>query len=154
MTTPAPGATPPAPAASTHSTTTTRETENVSYELSRIVAKTLTTPGEVQRVSMAVMLNTNTKTVQGADKKEVREPAPRSPEEMEKIRRIVMGAVSNIPYQVEAANTFLDGKSLDETATAKVADLILEKAHVQPFNGYKIPIARTLIHRTLMKLVA
>jgi xanthine dehydrogenase YagS FAD-binding subunit len=68
--------------------------------------------------------------------------------------RIVMGAVSNIPYQVEAANTFLDGKSLDETATAKVADLILEKAHVQPFNGYKIPIARALIHRTLMKLVA
>jgi xanthine dehydrogenase YagS FAD-binding subunit len=68
--------------------------------------------------------------------------------------RLVMGAVSNIPYQVEAANTFLEGKSLDETTTAKVADLILEKAHVQPFNGYKIPIARALIHRTLMKLVA
>jgi len=68
--------------------------------------------------------------------------------------RVVMGAVSNIPYQVEAANTFLEGKSLDETTTAKVADLILEKAHVQPFNGYKIPIARALIHRTLMKLAA
>jgi xanthine dehydrogenase YagS FAD-binding subunit len=68
--------------------------------------------------------------------------------------RVVMGAVSNIPYQVEAANTFLEGKSIDETTTTKVADLILEKAHVQPFNGYKIPIARALIHRTLMKLVA
>ena len=68
--------------------------------------------------------------------------------------RVVMGAVSNIPYQAEAANTFLEGKSIDETTTAKVADLILEKAHVQPFNGYKIPIARALIHRTLMKLVA
>jgi len=68
--------------------------------------------------------------------------------------RIVMGAVSNIPYQVEAANTFLEGKSLDEATTAKAADLILEKAHVQPFNGYKIPIARALIHRTLMKLAA
>jgi xanthine dehydrogenase YagS FAD-binding subunit len=68
--------------------------------------------------------------------------------------RVVMGAVSNIPYQVEAANTFLEGKSPDETTAAKVADLILEKAHVQPFNGYKIPIARALIHRTLMKLVA
>jgi xanthine dehydrogenase YagS FAD-binding subunit len=68
--------------------------------------------------------------------------------------RVVMGAVSNIPYQEEAANTFLEGKSIDETVTAKVADLILEKAHVQPFNGYKIPIARALIHRTLMKLVA
>jgi len=68
--------------------------------------------------------------------------------------RITLGAVSNIPYQVEAANTFLEGKSLDEGTTAKVADLILEKVHVQPFNGYKIPIARALIHRTLMKLVA
>jgi len=68
--------------------------------------------------------------------------------------RIVMGAVSNIPYQVEAANTFLEGKELGEETSAKVADLILEKAHVQPFNGYKIPIARALIHRTLMKLTA
>lgn len=91
---PAPGAAPtPSHAASTHSTTTTRETENVSYELSRIVAKTLTTPGEVQRLSMAVMLNTNTRVIQGPDKKEVREPTPRSAEEIEKIRRIVMGAV-------------------------------------------------------------
>jgi xanthine dehydrogenase YagS FAD-binding subunit len=68
--------------------------------------------------------------------------------------RIVLGAVSNIPYQVEAANTFLEGKELGEETSAKVADIILEKAHVQPFNGYKIPIARALIHRTLMKLVA
>jgi xanthine dehydrogenase YagS FAD-binding subunit len=68
--------------------------------------------------------------------------------------RVVMGAVSNIPHQVEAANTFLEGKELSEENSAKAADLILEKAHVQPFNGYKIPIARALIHRTLMKLIA
>lgn len=68
--------------------------------------------------------------------------------------RIVLGAVSNIPYQVEAANTFLEGKELGEDTSAKAADLILEKAHVQPFNGYKIPITRALIHRTLMKLTA
>jgi xanthine dehydrogenase YagS FAD-binding subunit len=68
--------------------------------------------------------------------------------------RVVMGAISNIPYQVEAANTFLEGKELGEDTSSKVADIILEKAHVQPFNGYKIPIARALIHRTLMKLAA
>lgn len=68
--------------------------------------------------------------------------------------RIVLGAVSNIPYQVEAANTFLEGKELSEENSGKAADLILEKAHVQPFNGYKIPIARALIHRTLTKLTA
>jgi xanthine dehydrogenase YagS FAD-binding subunit len=68
--------------------------------------------------------------------------------------RVVMGAVSNIPHQVEAANAFLEGKELSEENSAKAADLILEKAHVQTFNGYKIPIARALIHRTLMKLIA
>jgi xanthine dehydrogenase YagS FAD-binding subunit len=68
--------------------------------------------------------------------------------------RIVLGAVSNIPYQVEAANTFLEGKELSEETSGKAADLILEKVHVQPFNGYKIPITRALIHRTLMKLTA
>lgn len=95
---PAPGAAvPPSPAASSHSTTTTRETENVSYELSRIVAKTLTTPGEVQRLSLAVVVNTGTRTTPGPDKKEVREPVPRPPEEIEKIRRIVMGAVGFNP---------------------------------------------------------
>src|SRR6266850_4224456 len=38
--------------------------------------------------------------------------------------RIVLGAVSNVPYQVEAANKFLEGKELDDGTTAKVADLI------------------------------
>jgi xanthine dehydrogenase YagS FAD-binding subunit len=68
--------------------------------------------------------------------------------------RVVLGAVSNIPYQVDAANQFLEGKDLDAAITAKVADLILEKVHVQSQNGYKIPIARALIHRTLMQLTA
>src|SRR5882762_228530 len=53
--------------------------------------------------------------------------------------RVVLGAVSNIPYQVEAANQFLEGKELDSAATSRVADLILEKAHIQSNNGYKIP---------------
>jgi xanthine dehydrogenase YagS FAD-binding subunit len=68
--------------------------------------------------------------------------------------RVVLGAVSNIPHQVDAANQFLEGKELDAAATAKVADLILEKAHIQTHNGYKIPIARALIHRALMQLIA
>jgi len=68
--------------------------------------------------------------------------------------RVVLGAVSNIPYQVDAANKFLEGKELDAATTSRVADLILEKAHIQSNNGYKIPIARALIHRALMQLIA
>jgi xanthine dehydrogenase YagS FAD-binding subunit len=68
--------------------------------------------------------------------------------------RIVLGAVSNVPYQEEAANKFLEGKELDDATASKAAELILEKAHIQTENGYKVPIARALIRRTLMQLKA
>jgi xanthine dehydrogenase YagS FAD-binding subunit len=68
--------------------------------------------------------------------------------------RVVLGAVSNVPHEVEAANKFLEGKELDEANLNKAADLILEKAHAHSENGYKIPIARTLIRRTLLQLKA
>ena len=72
-----------------------RESESVTYEVGRIVARTLTSPGEIQRLSVSVILSTPTKVTQPAekDKKEVRAPAPRAPEELEKIRKVVMGAV-------------------------------------------------------------
>jgi xanthine dehydrogenase YagS FAD-binding subunit len=68
--------------------------------------------------------------------------------------RVVLGAVSNVPHQVEAANQFLEGKPLDEATLDKAADLILENAHAHSENGYKIPIARALIRRTLLQLKA
>ncbi len=68
--------------------------------------------------------------------------------------RVVLGAVSNVPYQVDAANKFLEGKELTDENLSKVADLILEKAHAHAHNGYKVPIARALIRRTLLKLQA
>lgn len=83
---------PPAPApAGTTSTDGNRESESVSYEVSKLVARTLTTPGEIQRLSVAVMLNAG----RGAAGGEAggRAPAPRSAEEVEKLRRVVMGAV-------------------------------------------------------------
>jgi len=67
---------------------------------------------------------------------------------------IFLGQVSNVPYQVKAANDFLEGKSMDDAAAAKAADLILEKAHVQAHNGYKVPIVRALVRRTLAQLTA
>jgi flagellar M-ring protein FliF len=81
-----------APAASTTSNDGSRESETVSYEIGKIVARTLTSPGDIQRLSVAVLLNTNTKTVT-TDKGESKEAAPRTPEDIDKIRRIVMGAV-------------------------------------------------------------
>jgi flagellar M-ring protein FliF len=93
--TPTPGPPPGAPGAPLDNRTSnegSREAATVTYEHSRTVARTLTSPGEIQRLSVAVLLNTATKVTQGPDKKEVREPVVRTPEEIEKIRRIVMGA--------------------------------------------------------------
>jgi xanthine dehydrogenase YagS FAD-binding subunit len=68
--------------------------------------------------------------------------------------RVVLGAVSNVPYEVAAANQLLEGKVLDDDLANKAADVILEKAHAHSDNGYKIPLARALIRRTLMQLTA
>lgn len=68
--------------------------------------------------------------------------------------RVVLGAISNIPHEVPAANQFLEGKNLDEATADKAADLILEKAQPLAENGYKLPIARALIRRTLLQLKA
>jgi len=81
-------AAPPAPPANVTSNDGARESETVTYEVSRIVARTLTGPGEIQRLSVAVVLNAP-KTGTGADAK----PQPRSAEDLEKIRKVVMSAV-------------------------------------------------------------
>jgi flagellar M-ring protein FliF len=72
-----------------------RDSESTTYEISRVINRTTTSPGEIRRLTVAVMLNTPQKVTVPAegDKKEVREPAPRSAEELEKIRQVVKGAV-------------------------------------------------------------
>jgi xanthine dehydrogenase YagS FAD-binding subunit len=66
--------------------------------------------------------------------------------------RVVLGAVGNVPYQVQGANEMLEGKALDDALANKVADAILEKAQPLAQNGYKVQIARTLIRRSLAQL--
>lgn len=67
--------------------------------------------------------------------------------------KIALGAISPMPHQVKAANDFLEGKTLDDAAANHAADLILAKAQVFEHNGYKLPIARALVRRTLTRLV-
>lgn len=68
--------------------------------------------------------------------------------------KLFLGQVSNVPYQSKAANDFLEGKTVDDATADKAADLILQKAKVQTHNGYKVPIVRALVRRTLAQLVA
>jgi xanthine dehydrogenase YagS FAD-binding subunit len=67
--------------------------------------------------------------------------------------RIALGAIAPIPWQVDPANAFLEGKSPTEDVAHHVADLILKNATPFSHNAYKLAIARTLIRRTLDRLV-
>ena len=67
--------------------------------------------------------------------------------------RVVLGAVAPIPYQVQAAHEFLEGKELTDDAAVHATEIILKDASPYPHNGYKMPIAAALIRRTLHQLV-
>ncbi len=67
--------------------------------------------------------------------------------------RIALGAVAPVPLQSDAANALLEGRKPADAAEA-AADALLEGATPRPDNAYKIPIARALIKRALLKLTA
>jgi xanthine dehydrogenase YagS FAD-binding subunit len=66
--------------------------------------------------------------------------------------RVALGSISPVPHQVEAANSFLEGKILDDATATQAADLILKDAKPLEHNAYKMPMAHALIRRTLLKL--
>lgn len=66
--------------------------------------------------------------------------------------RVVLGAVAPVPYLVEDANHYLEGKPLTDEHASKAADIILEDAKPLAHNGYKVPLAHALIRRTLLAL--
>ena len=66
--------------------------------------------------------------------------------------RVALGSISPVPHQVEAANDFLDGKTLDEGTVSQAALMILKDAKPLEHNSYKVPMAHALIRRTLLKL--
>ena len=62
--------------------------------------------------------------------------------------------ISPVPHQVQAANDFLAGKTLDDATASRAADMILAGATPLEHNGYKVPMAHALIRRALLKLKA
>jgi xanthine dehydrogenase YagS FAD-binding subunit len=68
--------------------------------------------------------------------------------------RVVLGQVAPVPYRADAADAFLEGKTLDDAVAARAADLLLAAATPFAHNAYKVPLAHALIRRTLQKLVA
>src|SRR5947208_16198635 len=79
--------------------------------------------------------------------------AARSERGVARDARLVLGGVAPIPWRVAAAERGLEGSGLDEAACAEAADRALQGAAPLRDNGYKLPLARELVRRTLRSLV-
>lgn len=77
------GEAPPRPAENSATTRTQRDTEQTTYEIARTIEKTVVTPGDVKRMSVAVLLDIP--VVNGT-----RTPRPEA--ELERIKRLVASA--------------------------------------------------------------
>jgi xanthine dehydrogenase YagS FAD-binding subunit len=66
--------------------------------------------------------------------------------------RIVLGGVAPVPWRARDAEKLLEGRPLDDAACQAAADAAMEKAEPLKDNGYKVPLARELVRRTLRRL--
>jgi xanthine dehydrogenase YagS FAD-binding subunit len=68
--------------------------------------------------------------------------------------KIVLGGVAPVPWPVPKVDIFLAGKKLDDATIQQAAVIALADAKPLSQNGYKIPLAQTLVRRVLTKLNA
>jgi xanthine dehydrogenase YagS FAD-binding subunit len=66
--------------------------------------------------------------------------------------RIALGGVAHVPWRARKAEDALRGSPADEESFARAADAELADARPLRDNGYKVPLARNLIVRTLTEL--
>jgi xanthine dehydrogenase YagS FAD-binding subunit len=67
--------------------------------------------------------------------------------------RIALGGVAHAPWRARRAEEALRGAPAREEEFSRAADAELDQARPLPHNGYKVPLARNLIVRTLLELL-
>jgi flagellar M-ring protein FliF len=95
---PAPGEGPTPPATSTTTIAVpgagaSRQTEMTNYEVSRTTLRTIEPPGDVARLSVAVILDDNHETTTDAEGRSATTRVARKPEELQKLQALVAAAV-------------------------------------------------------------
>jgi xanthine dehydrogenase YagS FAD-binding subunit len=65
--------------------------------------------------------------------------------------RIVLGAVAPIPWRSMEAESAISGRRIDARVVAHAADAALKPAAPLSDNAYKVPIAKALIRRALLR---
>jgi xanthine dehydrogenase YagS FAD-binding subunit len=67
---------------------------------------------------------------------------------------IVLGAAAPIPWRATAAEAILIGKKVDESAARAAAAAAMNDATPLAENGYKVPLFKTIITRTILAAAA
>jgi xanthine dehydrogenase YagS FAD-binding subunit len=65
--------------------------------------------------------------------------------------RIIVGGVSPLPYEAAAATQILIGESMTETVAEKAAETAVKDAMPLTKNGYKVPLVKALIKRSILE---
>ncbi len=65
--------------------------------------------------------------------------------------RVVLGAVAPIPWRSREAEQVLSGAILNRKRAADAADAALKDARPLPHNAYKVPIAKALVRRAVLR---
>jgi len=68
--------------------------------------------------------------------------------------RVALGSVAPGPRMNDDVSDLLNGQQLTEELAESAAETLLENAEPHSDNGYKVPMAKALVKRTLMRLVA
>lgn len=66
--------------------------------------------------------------------------------------RIVLGSAAPVPYRALEAEKFLVGKPMTAENAAKAGELAMAGAEPLAQNGYKVPLFKVIVRRTLMSL--
>jgi len=66
--------------------------------------------------------------------------------------RIVLGGVAPVPWRLQKVEAMLAGQSITPELAAQAAETALEGANPLAKNGYKVPLTKTVVRRTLLEL--
>ena len=66
--------------------------------------------------------------------------------------RIVLGGVAPIPWRVSEAEGLLTGQRVTPELATKVGEAAIAGARPLAKNGYKVPLTRNMVRRTLVEL--
>lgn len=68
--------------------------------------------------------------------------------------RVVLGGVAPIPWRVKDVESYLQGKEITEAVAQQAGEMAVEDAMPLTENKYKVPLTKTIVKQTLLKLVS